>query len=179
MASPGDLKLIKATICSITGHENAREGQVKSVARLVFEQADTVLVAATSYGKSAVLYACAALLNKITVQIVPLTKLGENQRESIAKDVPGARPIWIDTDTHLKNREIWNEVRDGKYTYVLLSPEQAVSTKFKGVLRDLGFYTKIGLFAIDELYIISEWREFRPEFTYLYSLRTLLPRVIP
>ncbi|KAK0718108.1 hypothetical protein B0T26DRAFT_313364 [Lasiosphaeria miniovina] len=75
------------------GHENARAGQVKAVARLVFENADPVLVAATGYGKSAVLYACSALLNKITVQIVPLTKLGENQRNSIAKDVTGARPV--------------------------------------------------------------------------------------
>ncbi|KAK0717616.1 hypothetical protein B0T26DRAFT_710374, partial [Lasiosphaeria miniovina] len=58
MASLGHLELIKATICSITGHENAREGQVKAVARLVFEQADTLLVPATSYSKSAVLYAC-------------------------------------------------------------------------------------------------------------------------
>ncbi|KAK0703247.1 hypothetical protein B0T26DRAFT_730459, partial [Lasiosphaeria miniovina] len=47
MASPSNLELIKATICSITSYENAREGQVKVVARLVFEKANTVLVAAT------------------------------------------------------------------------------------------------------------------------------------
>ncbi|KAK3376189.1 hypothetical protein B0T24DRAFT_591871 [Lasiosphaeria ovina] len=102
MASPDDLELVRATICSITGHETAREGQVQAVARLAFEKADTVLVAATGYGKSAVLYACSSLLKKITVQIVPLTKLGENQRNAIAKDVTGANPIWIDADTHLK-----------------------------------------------------------------------------
>jgi superfamily II DNA helicase RecQ len=102
MASPGDLELIKATICSITSHENAREGQIKAVAQLVFEKADTVLVPATGYAKSAVLYARSALLNMITVQIMPLAKLGENQRDSIAKDVPGASPVWIDADTHLR-----------------------------------------------------------------------------
>ncbi|KAK3360857.1 hypothetical protein B0T24DRAFT_692889 [Lasiosphaeria ovina] len=62
VASPADLELIKATMCSITGHENARQGQASAVARLVFANADTVLVAATGYGKSAVLYACSALL---------------------------------------------------------------------------------------------------------------------
>ncbi|KAK3360810.1 hypothetical protein B0T24DRAFT_692776, partial [Lasiosphaeria ovina] len=155
-----------------------RAGQIRAVARLVFENADTVLVAATGYGKSAVLYACSALIHKITVQIVPLTKLGENQCEAIAKDVAGARPVWIDADTHLK-ATIWSEVREGKYTHVLLSPEQAVSAKFKAVLRDPGFHTRVGLFAIDELHIVGEWREFREESTYLYSLRALLPRAIP
>lgn len=37
----------------------------------------------------------------------------------------------------------------------------------------------LGLLAIDELHIVSEWRNFRPEFTYLYSLRSLIPRTVP
>lgn len=48
------------------------------------------------------------------------------------------------------------------YTHILLSPEQAV-------LRDPDFHKRIGLFAIDELHLVGEWREFRKEFTYLYS----------
>jgi superfamily II DNA helicase RecQ len=93
---------VKATICAITGAQMPRLGQIEAVARLVYDRADTVLVAATGYGKSAVLYAFSALADKITVQIVPLTKLGENQRDGIAKDVPNSKPIWIDADTHLK-----------------------------------------------------------------------------
>ncbi|KAK4240179.1 hypothetical protein C8A03DRAFT_13467 [Achaetomium macrosporum] len=79
-----------------------RVGQIEAVARLVYDQGDTVLVAATGYRKSAVLYAFSALADKIMVQIVPLTKLGENQTDDIARNVPNSKPVWIDGDTHLK-----------------------------------------------------------------------------
>ncbi|KAK3364812.1 hypothetical protein B0T24DRAFT_598148 [Lasiosphaeria ovina] len=95
-------KQINHVICGITGAREARKGQIDAVYRLVNEQRDTVLVAATGYGKSAVLYAFSALTNLITVQIVPLTKLGENQRSDIARGVPNSKPVWIDSDTHLK-----------------------------------------------------------------------------
>lgn len=93
---------INDAICAITGAQRARDGQVKAVRRLVYDKDDTVLIAATGYGKSAVLYAFSALTDKITVQIVPLTKLGENQRDDIARNVAGSKPVWVDADTHLK-----------------------------------------------------------------------------
>ena len=96
------LEDINDAIVAITGAPRARPGQLKAVERLVFDKKDTILVAATGYGKSAVLYAVAALTKKITVQIVPLTTLGENQREDIAKNVPESSPVWIDADTMLK-----------------------------------------------------------------------------
>ena len=93
---------VSATICTITGASVPRLGQIEAVKRLVYDQGDTVLVAATGYGKSAVLYAFSALTDKITIQIVPLTKLGENQRDDIASNVPNSSPVWIDADTHLR-----------------------------------------------------------------------------
>ena len=60
-----DLKRrINDTICRITKAKEARNGQVEAVYRLVQEKRDTVLVAATGYGKSAVLYAFTALTRK-------------------------------------------------------------------------------------------------------------------
>ncbi|EAQ83009.1 hypothetical protein CHGG_10827 [Chaetomium globosum CBS 148.51] len=144
-------QLINDAICAITGAQRARD----------------------------VLYTFAALTNRITVQIVPLTKLGENQRDDIANNVKDSNPAWIDGDTHLKNPKIWDEVRNGDYTHIILSPEQAVNPKFKSILRDPEFHEKIGLFAIDELHIVGEWRDFRPDFTYLHTLRSLLPRWVP
>lgn len=87
------------TLSVITGAQRPRIGQVDAVKRLVYDGTDTVLIAATGYGKSAVIYAFSALTSKITVQIVPLTKLGENQYKEIAKKVPNSKPVWIDGDT--------------------------------------------------------------------------------
>lgn len=60
-----------------------------------------------------------------------------------------------------------------------MSPEQALNPKFKAILRDPAFHTKIGLFAIDELHCVGEWRHFREDYTYLYTLRSLLPASVP
>jgi len=93
---------INEVICKITGQPTARHAQIASLRRLVYEQRDTILIAATGFGKSAVLFAFWLLTKKITILIVPLTKLGENQRDDVAKNVEGSNPVWIDADTHLK-----------------------------------------------------------------------------
>ncbi|KAK7752204.1 transcriptional repressor general negative regulator of transcription subunit 4 [Diatrype stigma] len=93
---------IASVIRTITGAEEARDGQVEAVRRLVYLKSDTVLIAATGYGKSAVLQAFTAITGLITIQIVPLTKLGETQVDSIKKEVPGSTPVFVDSDTFLK-----------------------------------------------------------------------------
>lgn len=83
MASHGpqaSVEDVKSVIRRITGADTPRKGQVDAVMSLLAGK-DAILVAATSYGKSAVLYAFSALANKTAIQIVPLTKLGENQRD--------------------------------------------------------------------------------------------------
>jgi hypothetical protein len=92
---------IERVICTLTGAKEAREGQVKAV-RSLLDGHDTVLIAATGYGKSAPLAAVSALTGLITVQIVPLSKLGENQVEEIRRGVPNSTPIWIDENFTLK-----------------------------------------------------------------------------
>ena len=95
-------KLINTVICTITGAQEARRGQIDAVQRLVYTKGDTILVAATGYGKSAVLHAFTAITGLQTIQIVPLSRLGSSQAESIRVSVPGSNPIFIDADTHLK-----------------------------------------------------------------------------
>ncbi|EAQ90766.1 hypothetical protein CHGG_02701 [Chaetomium globosum CBS 148.51] len=163
-----DIERVPATLRTLAGGHEPRRGQIEAVKSLAIYQQDTILVAATGYGKSAVLFAFSAIKpDRITVQIVPLVTLGESQRQGIATKLPESRPIWVDADTHLK------EVEDRKYSHVLLSPEQALNPKFKAILRDPAFHTKIGLFAIDELHCVGEWRHFKEDYTYLYTLRTL------
>ena len=98
-----DIERVSATLRTLAGGHEPRRGQIEAVESLAIYQQDTILVAATGYGKSAVLFAFSALKpDKITVQIVPLVTLGESQREDIATKLPDSRPIWIDADTHLR-----------------------------------------------------------------------------
>jgi len=59
-----------------------------------------------------------------------------------------------------------------------MSPEQATNHRFEKVLKSPEFHAMLGLLAIDELHIVSEWRDFRPEFMYLYSLSSLIPQAV-
>ena len=67
----------------------------------------------------------------------------------------------------------------GVYTHILLSPEQALHAKFKAVLRSPEFHELIGLFAIDELYMVLEWKSFRENFTQFGYIRSILLRSLP
>lgn len=60
------------------------------------------------------------------------------------------------------------------------SPEIAVSKSFNdNVLRHSSYSSKLCLLAIDELHLVSEWREFRPDYFGLPVLRARLPDGIP
>lgn len=54
-------------IREITGAREARQGQINAVYWLIHKQKDTVLIVATGYGKSAVLYAFLAITKLTTV----------------------------------------------------------------------------------------------------------------
>lgn len=93
---------INKVIRAITGAPSARNGQIEAVRQIIYLRNDAVLIAATGYGKSAVLQAVSAITGQITIQLVPLTKLGESQVDDIEKGVPESTPVFIDSDTHLK-----------------------------------------------------------------------------
>jgi superfamily II DNA helicase RecQ len=70
---------------------------------------------------------------------------------------------------------VWDEVLAGKYSHTLLSPEQALNPRFKSILRSPDFHQEFGLFAIDELHMVVEWKDFRPD----RYICTLFPHLYP
>lgn len=63
---------------------------------------------------------------------------------------------------------------------VFTSPEIAMLKTFNDdVLRHPSFFQKLCLLAIDEIHLVSEWREFRPEYFNLGVIRARLPAGIP
>jgi superfamily II DNA helicase RecQ len=96
--------IIRRVIFDITSGREAMKGQVDAIESLLYDHKDTILVAATGYGKSMILYAFAALSRKITIIVVPLTKLGKNQRDDIEDKVANSKPVWIDAETPLQVR---------------------------------------------------------------------------
>ncbi|KAI1102257.1 hypothetical protein F4804DRAFT_313477, partial [Jackrogersella minutella] len=62
-----------------------RKEQVDAVYDLVFNEIDLVFIAKTSFGKSLIIQAFSLITDRIPIQIAPLVKLGEEQRDSVLK----------------------------------------------------------------------------------------------
>jgi superfamily II DNA helicase RecQ len=174
--------LVQACLCRILSHESPeprepRPEQVRTLRRLIFGKSDVLLIARTGFGKSLIFHAFSILTGKITLQLIPLSKLGDEQLCDIRR-FPGARPCLINAKTRTEERDMLCKVAAGQYTHVLLGPEQASSRSFRSVLKKTDLQARIGLVAIDECHLIMQWDKFRPAFTLLGELRTILHKDI-
>lgn len=147
--------------------------QVRALRRLIFGKGDTLLVARTGFGKSIIFHAFSVLTGKITLQIIPLSKLGDEQLDDIRK-LSGSNPCLITFENKRQERDLIAKVKQGIYTHVLLGPEQASSKAFREALKSVELQAQIGLVAIDECHLVKQWEEFRQEFTMLGELRIIL-----
>jgi superfamily II DNA helicase RecQ len=152
--------------------------QIRVLRRLIFGKGDTLLIARTGYGKSLIFHAYSVLTDKITLQIIPLNKLGDEQYHDIKK-LPGTRPCLLTADNDQDEYSKLKQIESLEFTHILLGPEKASSKKFRALLTNPRFQGSIGLVAIDECHLVYQWgKEFRSNFAMLYELRLLLRRDI-
>ena len=82
-----------------TPERQPKHGQVESIRRIIYRLGDTILVAKTGYGKTIVLQTVSVIMeDRVTLQLIPLSRLGEDQLQSIAR-IPGARPLLLSDET--------------------------------------------------------------------------------
>ncbi|KAF2669323.1 P-loop containing nucleoside triphosphate hydrolase protein [Microthyrium microscopicum] len=152
-----------------------KEAQIRALRTLIYGGGDVLLIAKTGFGKSLILHAYGALTGKITLQIVPLNRLGEDQCNSI-KNVEGCTPRLLTGDSKEKIRHLTRRMRRGDFSHILLSPELVSSPDFRKLLKDVEFQQRIGCVAIDECHLVHQWRNFRTKFTMIGELRAILPQ---
>ena len=58
---------------------------MRTLRQLIFRKGDTLLIAYTGFSKSLIFHAYSILTGKITIQIIPLNKLGDKQLDDIKK----------------------------------------------------------------------------------------------
>lgn len=166
--------VLSAALPRLFGVATAHAAQLRVVRRIVYGVGDTLLIARTGFGKSLTFQAYCALTNKIALQLVPLSKLGEQQaaRMTMIRDASAAL---ITAETLEQDHRLLYDVQRCKYNHILLGPEQAVSPRFKSILRDPDFAKRVGLIIIDEVHVLSTWSIFRDSVTYIRELRHILP----
>ena len=171
--------VLSACMRKLLRGKTPKEQQVRCLRRLVFGLGDTLLIAKTGFGKSIIFHAYSILTGKITIQLVPLSKLGQEQAEDINKyQVTGTNACLVSHETKRKHANLAREIRQGKYTHIVTSPEQIAMDWFLELVHDVDFRDRIGLVAIDECHLVSTWATFRDAYAKLFTLRAnLLPSV--
>jgi hypothetical protein len=71
----------------------------------------------------------------------------------------------------------FNDVVNGKYLFVYTSPEFIMSTLVSSLRTDVNLTRRQALIVIDEAHCVEEWAKFRPHFSELKKLRSILKTV--
>lgn len=142
-----------------------RDGQQEALYHLIYRREDLILIAKTSFGKSMILQAVSILLDKtISIVILPLDEIGKQQANKIAR--LGGRPCFLNADT-ISDRLLM-DVRNAKYTHILLSPELAISEKLRKTILDPKFKDRLALVVVDEAHLVQLWGvSFRTDYAML------------
>jgi superfamily II DNA helicase RecQ len=155
--------------------------QVLVLVRLLFARRDVLLVAQTGFGKSLIFQTIGLLTGQITIIIVPLLGLCDQVRDDIA-DIPGSLPIVISSETRRMyakkdtSTDIYNHIRTGGHTHIILGPEQLVVPKFRALVQDPNFRERIRAVVVDEAHCVSLWSSFRTEYAQIHAFRRILSK---
>lgn len=154
-----------------------RDGQREALHRLIYQKKDLILIAKTSFGKSMILQAVSKLLDKaITLILIPLQQIGEEQMEYIRQI--GGQPCLLNT-TSISD-SILDEITAGKYTHIMVSPELAISERFRHTALISVFQKRLALVVVDGAHLVHiRGKKFRTAYALLNQLRILVGGEIP
>lgn len=134
---------------------------------------DALVLMPTGGGKSLCYQVPALCSEGLTLVISPLVSLMKDQVEMLRANGVSAA-YWNSTQNAEESREVWDLLIRGALKLLYVSPEKL----FGGGNQDWLSRSKISLVAIDEAHCISFWgHDFRPEYTKLGQIRTILPGV--
>lgn len=145
--------------------EKLRPNQLKPINRIL-DGKDTLLIAATSFGKSIVAQIVAiilALSNKLTIIIEPLTALSHDQVEKLQS--LGISAAHLDsTQSKDKQQRVLKMLKNQELTLLYLSPEK-LNPDF--IPHEL-YKNDVGLVVVDECHCVTSWgHTFREDYLHI------------
>ncbi|MCU0433924.1 MAG: DNA helicase RecQ [Bacteroidia bacterium] len=153
------------------GYEQFRPLQ-QDIIDSVLAGKDTVVLMPTGGGKSVCFQIPALLKEGVCIVISPLLALMKDQVDALRAAGIGAGAL-NSAVSQGEQQDLVMRCRNGEVKLLYLSPERLLSD-----LPWLKQQFTISFLAIDEAHCISAWgHDFRPEYTQLHQLRSLLPDV--
>ncbi|KAF6763557.1 ATP-dependent DNA helicase RecQ [Ephemerocybe angulata] len=172
-----------------------RPFQVEATAHLL-DNEPTLLVAATSSGKTAIFFCSLLVLRHlakhprpnisvripakpVVLVVTPLVELGNNH--ALEMSAFGLRAVSLNAATLKKAREeqrnLIAEIQRCEWSMVFLSAERLTSKDVDNVLRDEFFRQNVIMLGIDEAHVLVPWSQsFRKAYKHVSELRLRLPR---
>ncbi|MCB0619454.1 MAG: DEAD/DEAH box helicase, partial [Saprospiraceae bacterium] len=143
------------------------------IIQTIFDKKDSLVLMPTGGGKSICYQLPAILMEGSCVVVSPLISLMKDQVEALRAN--GVRAAFLNsTVDRREQRQIEDDLFNGRIDLVYVSPEKLVSSDFIRLMRN----SPINLIAIDEAHCISAWgHDFRPEYTQLKFLKKEFPGV--
>lgn len=152
------------------GYDMFREGQ-KQVIMQILNGEDTLCLMPTGGGKSICYQVPSLVLDGTTIVVTPLISLMKDQVDTL-KQLGIAATYINSTMTNQELRETMNEIQNGMYRMLYISPERLQSDEFCTMMKSIS----IPLVAVDEAHCISQWgHDFRTSYKYIYPFIESLP----
>lgn len=135
---------------------------------------DCILIAGCGWGKTLVCFLPLVLWeSRIIVIISPLVALMEEQYAKL--QAVNISSIPIHSGRQLPH-SIEEELIDGKYRAIFMSPESAFGVRFGMLWSEAGWRSRLQAVVIDEAHCISTWGpEFRVDYDRIGELRSKIP----
>lgn len=145
--------------------EKLRPNQLKPINRIL-DGKDTLLIAATSFGKSIAAQIAAIILSlehKLTIIIEPLTALSHDQVKKLQK--LGIAAVYLDSTQSKDERQTVREMLENQeLTILYLSPEK-LNPNF--IPHEI-YKNDIGLVVVDECHCVTAWgHTFREDYLHI------------
>ena len=167
-----DDKALRFLVKNIFGFEDFNEGQLPII-KNVLEKKDTIGILPTGGGKSLTYQFCALLQPGVTLVVVPIVSLMQDQKRGL--DLKGIdRTNFISSSqTGEEKGNTIDEMKAGKYQIVWSSPERFQNKDFRHVLESINRSKHFSLAVLDEVHCLSEWgHDFR--VSYLALIPTIV-----